>query len=278
MMTSDFIVDVDEASFEYEVLSYSKNVPVVVEFWASWCRPCKVLGPMLESMVKEANGAFRLARIDTDQNPNLALQFGVRTIPTVKAITGGQVVGEFAGILPEERLREFLEKITPPSPLQLLVEKAGSMLSMQQYVEAEKIYRQLLEQTPDQPVSLLGLSKALLAQNKAGEALLILRNFPASRLYSAVELLLPFAQDLVDFGHNELPDETELDAAYRTAIRLASRGNFPAALDGLLDILRSSKNYRQGRPRQVIVALLELMGEDDPQTREYRSELASVLF
>jgi putative thioredoxin len=278
MMTSDFIVDVDEASFEYEVLSYSKNVPVVVEFWATWCRPCKVLGPMLETMAKEANGAFRLARIDTDQNPNLALQFGVRTIPTVKAITGGQVVGEFAGIIPEERLREFLEKITPPSPLQLLVEKAASLLSMQQYAESEKLYRQMLEQAPDQPVSLLGLSKALLAQNKAGEALLILRNFPASRLYSTVELLLPFAQDLVDLGHNALPEDDDLDAAYRTAIRLASRGNYPAAIDGLLDILRNNKNYRRGRARQVIVALLDLMGEDDPQTRDYRAELASVLF
>ncbi len=80
---------------------------------------------MLEAMAKEANGAFRLARIDTDQNPNLALQFGVRTIPTVKAISGGQVVGEFAGVVPEERLREFIRKITPPSPLQLLAEKAG---------------------------------------------------------------------------------------------------------------------------------------------------------
>src|SRR5512138_3246094 len=221
MMASDFIVDVDESSFEYEVLSYSKNVPVVVEFWATWCRPCKVLGPMLEAMAKEANGAFRLARIDTDQNPNLALQFGVRTIPTVKAISGGQVVGEFAGILPEERLREFLEKITPPSPMQLLVEKAASLLSLHQFAESEKIYRQLLEQSADQPASLLGLSKALLAQNKASEALGILRNFPASRLYSTVELLLPYAQDLVDYGRNQLSEESELDAAYRTAIRLA---------------------------------------------------------
>ena len=278
MMTSDFIVDVNEADFEYEVLSYSKNVPVVVEFWATWCRPCKVLGPMLEAMTKEANGAFRLARIDSDQNPNLALQFGVRTIPTVKAITGGQVMGEFTGLIPEERLREFISKITPPSHLQLLAEKVEGLLSLHQYAEAEKIYRQLLEQTADQPSSLLGLSKALLMQNKSGEALAILRNFPASRLYSTVDLLLPYAQDLVDLGRNALRDETDLDMAYRTAIRLASRGNFPAALDGMLDILRKDKNYRRGRARQIVVGLLELMGEDDPLTREYRSELASVLY
>lgn len=278
MMTSDFIVDVNEADFEYEVVSYSKNVPVVVEFWASWCRPCKVLGPMLEVMAKEAHGAFRLARIDTDLNPNLALQFGVRTIPTVKAMTGGQVVGEFAGMIPEERLREFLGKITPPSPLQLMLEKAESMLSLHQFAQAEKLYRDLLEQAADQPVSLLGLAKALLVQNKGNEALSILRDFPASRLYGTAELLLVFAQDIVDLSHNALPDETESDAAYHTAIRLASRGNFPAALDGLLDILRKDKNYRHGRARQVVVGLLELMGEDDPQTREYRSELATVLF
>ena len=278
MMTSDFIVDVNETDFDYEVVSYSKNVPVVVEFWATWCRPCKVLGPMLEGMTKEANGAFRLARIDTDQNPNLALRFGVRTIPTVKAFTSGQVVGEFAGVIPEERLREFLSKLTPPSPHQLMFEKAESMLALHQYAQAEKLYRELLEQAVDLPVSLLGLSKALLVQNKSGEALTILRSFPASRLYSTAELLLPFAQDVVDFTHDALPDETELDAGFRTAIRLASRGNFPAALDGLLDILRKDKNFRRGRARLIVVGLLELMGEDDPLTREYRSELATVLF
>ncbi len=278
MMASDFIVDVTEADFEYEVLSYSQNHPVVVDFWATWCRPCKVLGPMLEAMAKEANGMFRLARVDVDQNPNLALRYGVRSIPTVKAFTNGQVVGEFAGVIPEERLREFLSRITPPSPQQLQQEKAEGLLFMHQYIEAEKVYRELLEQAADLPGCLLGLAKALLMQNKSGEALNILRIFPASRLYNTAMLLLPYAEDLVSLANGKLPDDTPLDAAFRTAIRLGSRGNLPAALDGLLDILRQEKTFRQGRARQVVLSLLELLGEEDPQTREYRGELASVLF
>jgi putative thioredoxin len=275
MMTSDFIVDVNETDFEYQVLSYSQNLPVVVEFWATWCRPCKVLGPMLEILAQEANGAFRLARVDVDQNPNLALRFGVRTIPTVKAFTSGQVVSDFVGAIPEERLREFLGKITPPSPLQLQLEKANSLLDLHQ---AEKLYRELFDTAADLPATLWGLSRALLMQNKHQEALSILETFPASRLYNTAQLLLPYARDLDDLSSGSLPNETELDAAYRTAIRLASRGNLPAALDGLLDILRQDKRFRRDRARQVILGLLELMGENDLQSRQYRAELATVLF
>ena len=278
MMASDFIIDVNELDFEYEVLAYSQNTPVVVDFWATWCQPCKVLGPMLEAMVKEAGGAFRLARVDVDKNPNLALRYSVRSIPTVKAFTNRQVVGEFVGMVPEERLREFLEKITPPSPQQLQLEKADSFLKLGQWEEAEKLYRDLIEGSAEMPGMLLGLAKSLLLQNKNGEALDILRNFPASRLSVTAELLRPYAEDVVAMAHGELADETDLDAAYQMAIRLASRGNLPAALDGFLDILRQDKDYRRGRARLVILSLLELMGEDDPQTRQYRSELASVLF
>jgi len=278
MMASDNIIDVNELDFEYEVLSYSQNIPVVVDFWATWCQPCKTLGPMLEAMAQEAGGAFRLARVDVDKNPNLALRYSVRSIPTVKAFTSGQVVSEFVGMIPEERLSEFLGKITPPSPQQLQLEKADSFLKLKQWGQAEKLYRDLIDQSADMPGTMLGLAKALLMQNKNGEALELLRNFPASRLMNTAELLRPYAEDLVAMANGKLADETDLDAAFQMAVRLASRGNLPAALDGFLDILRQNKNYRRGRARQVILSLLELLGEEDPQTRQYRSELASVLF
>jgi putative thioredoxin len=278
MIPSDLIVDVNETDFEYEVLSYSQNVPVVVEFWATWCQPCKVLGPMLESMTQEAGGAFRLARVDVDQNPNLALHYTVRSIPAVKVFSSAQVAGEFTGVIPEEKVREFLSKITPPSPQQLLQEKADSMFFLHQWGQAEKTYRELLEQNAASPESLLGLAKTLLMENKNNEALAILQDFPLCRLFSTSELIKPYAEDVVAQNKGELPVDTELGMAYANAIRLASRGNLPAALDGLLDVLRQDKTFRHGRARQVIIALLELMGEEDPQTREYRSELASVLF
>ena len=278
MMASDNIVDVTEASFQYEVISYSENTPVVVDFWAEWCRPCKTLGPLLERLAHEAQGSFRLARVDVDANPNLALHYGVRSIPTVKAFSQGEVVGEFSGLQPEGRIREFLSRITPPSPLALALEKALSLLQDRQWAEAENLLRDLLDQTPQQPEAQLGLAMALLGQGYGTAALEILRNFPASREYARAQQLLPLAEALKNSEDGSLPGETDLDIAYAQAIRLAGRGNLPAALDGLLDILRQNKTYRQGAARQAIVALLELLGPNDPQSRAYRSELAAILF
>lgn len=277
-MSSEFIINVSEANFEYEVINYSQNIPVIVDFWASWCRPCKVLEPMLEKIVAESNGAFRLARVNVDENPNLALRFNVRSVPTLKAFSEGQVVGELVGLQPEPRLREFIEKITPPSPFQLAVERAESLLALHQWAQAEQEFRQVLEQKPDHPAGLLGLSKSLLSQGKSFEALQILKNFPPGRQYATAELLLPYAEALDELQQNKSPEETDLDITFVHSLRLAQRGNFPAALDGLLEVLRQNRHYGQGKAHKVFLSLLELMGEDDPQTRQYRSELASTLF
>lgn len=277
-MSSDFIIDVTETDFEYEVISYSQNVPVIVDFWATWCKPCKVLSPLLEKLTVEAQGGFRLARVDVDENPNLALRFSIRNIPSVKVFSGGMVVAEFVGLQPEARLREILSKITPPSPLSLALEKADSLLALHTWLEAEKVYRQILEQDAAHPGALLGLIKTLLAQGRCSEALTLIHDFPASRQYVQAEKLRPLAKALFDYQEGLLPTDADIDAAFRNTIRLAGRGNILAALDGLLDILRQNKRYRNGLAHQIMLALLELLGEDDPQTRQYRSELASVLF
>ncbi|HMD88256.1 MAG TPA: tetratricopeptide repeat protein [Anaerolineaceae bacterium] len=278
MTASEFIINVNEADFEYEVLSYSQNTPVLVDFWAPWCQPCKLLDPILEKLILEANGNLRLARVNTDDNPNLAIRYGVHSLPTVKAFSQGQVVSEFVGLQPEPRLRELLGKIMPPSPANLAVEKANSMLFLHQYSSAEKMFREILEQHPDLSSAQLGLSKTLLHEAKVSEALELLHSIPASREFSQAEILLPFAIALKDFQAEKLADETDLDTAFKNSIRLASRGNLPAALDGLLDILRQDRHYHSDRARLVVLGLLELLGEEDPQTRQYRSELASVLF
>jgi putative thioredoxin len=276
-MASNHIVDVSETDFESEVLNYSQNTPVVVDFWATWCVPCKVLGPLLERLAGEGRGAFRLARVDVDANPNLALRYGVRSIPAVKAFANGQVAAEFTGALPEPRVREFIKKLAP-SEGDLILEKANSLLHQHQWAAAEESYRQVLEQTPDSPAGLLGLSKVLLAQGRSDEARQILRNFPASREYSSAEILVPLTEAYLRL-QNLSGEETDPQApAYNNSLRLASRGNIPSALDGLLDILRQEKQYRNGQARKVFLALLELLGAEDPQARQYRNELASVLF
>jgi len=277
-MSSDYVIDVTEADFEFQVLAYSQNVPVVVEFCAPWSKACRELGPLLERITLQAGGVFRLARVDVDDNPNLALYYNVRSIPLVKAFSGREVVAEFSGLMPEFRVREFIMQISPPSPAQLALERADGLLSIRKLEAAEQQYRKLLEQGQEIPPSLLGLAKTLLWKGEIAEAREILLRFPASREYHSAQALLPLVQSLAALEEGTLPAESELDAAFSQSLRLVRRGRVDAALDGLLDILRKDRKYGGGKAHQVVLALLDWMGEEDPQTRSYRQELASVLF
>lgn len=277
-MASQFVINVNEIDFEYEVVAFSKNKPVMVDFWAEWCRPCKTLSPILEKIVNEANGRIRLAKVNIDMNPNLAVQYNVRSIPTVKAFIDGQVTTEFVGVQPEGRLRELIKNLTPPSPIDLDLSKAQNLLLSQDWQEAEPILRKVLSEKVDSPAALLGLAKSLLAQDKPAEALEILETIPAAREINQAELLKPYAQVLIDFHNEKLPNDNDLDAIFYNSIRLSSQTKYPIALDGLLDILRQDKNYQNKIAQQIVLGILEILGEDYPDTRAYRAELASVLF
>ena len=277
-MASDFIINVNEADFEYQVLEYSKSLPVVVDFWAEWCGPCRVLGPMLEQLAVEAQGTFRLAKLNVDENPNLALRYAVRSIPVVKAFRGGQMIAEFMGAQPEQRLREFLRSIAPTQG-DLAIEKGYSLLAMQRAQNAEQAFREALNLASGNSSALLGLARSLLMEGQGQESYAILANFPASREYASAEILLPLAQGLINQEKGQIfTAEDPLDPAFFNAMRLVKRGNFEAAMDGLLDVLRENKRYRDGMARRILVGILEMLGNDNPLTRQYRSELASVLF
>jgi putative thioredoxin len=277
-MTSNNIIDVNEVDFEYEVIAYSQNSPVLVDFWAEWCQPCKTLSPLLERLTAEAQGSLRLARVNIDKNPNLAQMFNVRSIPTVKAFSQGQVAAEFVGLQPEERLRDFIAKIVPPSAVNLEIEKGNNLITLEKWLEAEIIFRQALTIKPESPAVLLGLIKSLLASGHGEETLKILDDFPASRESSSAERLLPFARTLVNYQKDTLPKENDLDTTFANCIRLAGSGKLIAALDGLLDILHQDKRYRNKIAQEVVLSLLEILGMDNPQTRAYRTELSSILF
>jgi len=276
-MANDFIKEVSEADFEYEVISYSLNTPVVVDFWADWCRPCKPLTMLLERVAHESQGGFRLALVDSDKNPNLAIRFNVRSLPTVKVFSGGAVVAEFVGAQPESRVREFLAQIQPPSPAALMIEKGVSLAANEDWQGAEQVFRDALDLGPDSPEGLLGLARSLLAQGKSHEALSILTSFPASRQYNQAQTLIPLGMEMENL--RRISFEVDLDdrqAAYWNSIRLASRARVTQALDGLMDLLRTEKQDQAAR--KMALALLELLGNDNSSTREYRKELSAILF
>jgi len=278
MVASDNIIEVNETNFEYEVVSFSRNTPVLVNFWADWCHPCKILAPLLEKIVGEAGENLRLAKVDINKNPNLAMQYNVRSIPTVKAFLEGRVASEFVGVLPEARIREFISKLTPPSPLELDLEKGQNLLLSHDWQKAESILRNALQQRTDSPIAHLGLAKALLAQNQAKQALEHLDAIPSGWEFSQAEILRPYAEALLQLEKYTLPKDNDSDLVFINSMKLASHGKFAIALDGFLDILRKDKRYRGKIAQRVVLGILEIMGGEDPDTRNYRAELASALF
>jgi putative thioredoxin len=276
-MASDNIIEVTEANFDPLVIEYSFQLPVVVDYWADWCVPCKTLEPILERLAIEADGNFRLAKVNVDSNPNLAIRFGIHSIPAVKGFRDGKVVSEFYGVQPEPRIRDFILAIAP-TKFDLLLEKANSLLEQHYWDDASNSYTEILEQDPNNSAALLGMAKCHIVHSNYQEARKILASFPPSKEYNTGQILLP----LIDALTNEQPtfqDANEiLDAAYQNSLRLIKRGNYPAALDGLLDILRANKNYKNGEPRKVILGIFLILGENSQITREYRKELSTILF
>lgn len=277
MMASDHIISVNEADFEFEVIAYSRQKPVAVDFWAEWCKPCKSLTPILEKLAQEAAGAFRLAKVNVDENPNLALQYGVRSIPNVKAFRSGEVAAEFVGLQPEGRIREFLHALAPDEH-ELLYEKAIGLLNLGQLTNAETAFRQFLSQSPDHPGALFGLARCILLQHRIKEVDLILRDFPTSKEYSHARALQPMVTALLNLSDTPDYSDDPREAAYLNALRLLRRGNVEAAMDGLLDVIRQDKHFRKEEPRKILLGIFELLGDEHPLTRPYRQELAQVLF
>jgi putative thioredoxin len=276
-MSSEYIKTVTESDFEYEVIAYSNQIPVIVDFWAEWCRPCNALTPLLEKLAEDAQGTFRLAKVNVDDNPNLALRFNVRSIPNVKAFRDGQVVSEFLGLQPEPRVKEFIRNLAP-SQIDLLLEKGQSQLEAMNWLEANNSFHQFLGKSPNQPAGLLGLLKSSLMQGNFSDAKQIIEEFPPSQEYGHMELLRPLLDALLVIKSNPGNNDDTLDATYYNALRLIMRGYLPAAMDGLIEILKQNKHYRNGEARNVLLGLFEVLGDNHSLTQQYRRELAMVLF
>lgn len=275
MVSSNHIIEVREADFEFEVIQYSRSKPVIVDFWAEWSAPCQTLGPMLEELVENADGRYRLAKVDVDDNPNLAIRYNIRTLPYVKGFRMGQPVSEFVGIVPQPEIDKFLKELAP-NPTDLLLTKGLGLLQYHRWGDAETTLRKVIQEQPKSSAALLGLTKTLLAQNKIKEARDIIKTFPASKEYVSAEMLRPLADAL--YQTQPQTAKPDLEAIYLRALNLIKSGKFPAALDGLLELLRQDRTYRSGNARKIVVGILEMLGEENELTRQYRAELASVLF
>jgi putative thioredoxin len=274
------IIDVQEATFENDVIQKSFEKAVVVDFWAAWCGPCRMLGPTLERLANEPDSNFVLAKVDVDSNQGLAMRYGIQGIPAVKAFRDGQVVDDFVGAQPEPMVRQFIERIAPSAAGKAVLSGENLLLD-RQWTEAESLFREMLEQDPADAKARLGLAKSLLGQGDGCKAHFYLEDLKlTTETMDPAERLMPLADYLC--AASEIKDKnaevTVVEAQYRQAARLFRDGKFAPGLDGLLEVLRQNKEYRSGQAKAVVLGIFELLGDEDPLTQVYRRELASILF
>ncbi len=284
-VVSQVIVDVNERNFQREVIERSREVPVVVDFWAPWCAPCRMLGPVLEGLAQEFDGRFVLAKLNTDENPRLAAQFGIQGIPAVKAFKNGRVVAEFVGAQPRPMVRRFIEQLLP-NELDAKTAEGRRLLAAGRFSEANAKFQEVLSERPDHPAALLGRAQALLGLGQEEAALKLLNQVPAAtpegaeaaRLRAQVVLRRGAGNgDEASLRARLTESPADLEARYQLASLLASQQRYEEALEHFLEVVRRDRKFRNGDARQAMLHIFELLG-DQPLTRAYRNKLASVLF
>jgi putative thioredoxin len=281
---NEWVKDVTDVTFDREVIEQSRRVPVVIDFWAPWCAPCRALGPVLERLAEEHGGAFVLARINVDENPQVSTAFGIRSIPAVKAVYEGEVVDEFVGALPEATLRQFLRGILP-SESDRLAEEARSAEHRGDRDGALALYRRALEGDPNHPVARLGLGR-LLSDSDADAALAELdRVLPATaerteadRLAARLRLGRENGAGDAELRARLQMEPNDLEARLKLARLLAARQEYEAALAHLLEVVKRDRSYEDEAGRKSMLDIFQILGSANPLTEKYRSELARVLF
>jgi putative thioredoxin len=276
----NFVKDIDQTQFATEVLQRSAEVPVVVDFWAAWCGPCKVLGPTLERLADSYGGRFELVKVDVDANRELQAQFQVQSIPTVIAFKDGRPAATFIGAQPEAQVRAWIEALLPDE-FDLMVDRARDLSFEGDEAGAESLYRQVLGRVPDHREAATALAAVLIARKDTAEALLVLSRLPRTadveRLEAAARLAAASTVDLTIL-EQRLATAADDDAArLELGEALAAKGEHEAGLDHLLTVVRNGGPLRE-RARRAMVDVLGLLGPEHPLTGVYRRRLANELF
>jgi putative thioredoxin len=279
-------IDVSTATFAREVLEASKTVPVVVDFWAPWCGPCRALKPILEKLVAEYGGRFRLAKINTDENPDVAAQYGVRGIPNVKAFVDGKLANEFTGALPESAVRKFVDTLVPSASEEL--RRAASVDARSGDVAAaEAKLRQAVAGDAHNHAAHADLAELLVARREYAAAEAAIDAIPAELRDDRAQALaakIAFARkgenlpDLAALKARVDAQPQELNARLAYAERLAVEGEYQAALDQLLEVVRGDRGERREQARKAAVAVFNLAADQPDLVSDYRRRLSAALF
>lgn len=280
------VFDATTATFEAEVLQKSLETPVLVDFWATWCGPCKTLGPILEKLAGEYHGAFELAKVDVDKEQQIAAAFQIRSVPTVFLVKGGQIVDGFPGALPEGQLREFLAQ-HGVIPLEASADDAGvEALPLDPQAQVAAL-REAIAAEPDKDELKLDLALALIKTGATAEAGQLLDALPAN--LSTDDRAIR-ARARLDFGNalQDAPaaealavrvqaDGNDLEARHQLGIHHLLGGEDEAALEQFIEMLRIDRSFRDGLPRKALIDAFRVI-EDEDLVGRYRRRMASLLF
>lgn len=290
---ADLIKDSDTRTFMADVVEASREQPVLVDFWAPWCGPCKQLTPVLEKVVQQAGGKVKLVKVNVDENQEIAQQMRIQSIPAVFAFKDGQPVDGFMGALPESQLREFIDRVAGgigPSPAEQLMEMASQAREQGDHASAARAYSQLLQEEPENPEAFAGLVRCYVELGELDAAQELLDQVPvaisAHGEISGAKAALDLARNANDPGASEevgkLEAELQKDPSnsqvrYDLAEALLAIDRREEAADHLLHIFEHDRDFNEDAARRKLVQLFEAWGPKDPLTRPTRRRLSSML-
>ena len=282
---SQFSFDVSLEEFEAKVIVPSQDVPIVVDFWAPWCEPCKVLKPLLEKLAEEYAGRFLLAMVNADENPEISQHFGVRSIPSVKVLFQGQLVDEFTGALPESEIRAFLDRFALPAVGGNLREEAAALLAAGQLEEAlAKLVEASRAKPEDQAVQLDAVDVLMqLGRNDEAQQLLSGEYLQEADRANALRARLALAAGAADTGEIEArlaANPADHAARIELANAYAAQGKFREAMAAALEVATRDRSFGEGAGRSTLLKLFEALGGSDQYDdliREFRRKLSAAL-
>ena len=284
------IKDTTTNTFRQDVVAESMNQPVLVDFWAPWCGPCKQLTPVIEKAVRAAGGKVKLVKMNIDDHPQIAGQLGVQSIPAVYAFDRGQPVDAFMGAQPEGKIKEFIERLVGPGSAQSdeLLAEAAALAEAGDLEGAEEIYSAVLAQEPEHVQALTGLAKARLDGGDIDGARAVLDRVPTAKAnepaVAAVRAAIDLAEqaasvgDLAAFEKRLAADPDDHQARLDLAVGLSGKGQRDAAAEHLLTVIRKDRSWNEDAARKQLVQFFEAWGPGDPATLSGRRRLSSILF